>query len=240
MNTSNHYTDESVNQSETTSPPSESEKENNPYRHSRGFLPHIENKQIQFLTFRLYDSVPQKVIQQWKVLLANEEEKVRNKSFEEEERLRHLIDQYEDAGYGNCFLNDSRVASTVECALKYYDEKRYTLLRWCVMPNHVHVLIEIKTGWSLSTILSSWKSFSAHEANRLLGRNGQFWMTEYYDRYIRTAEQLMKTVTYIDYNPVKANLCNTPEEWEWGTKPEYLGRIRDYDQDLIRLDSMNN
>ena len=237
MDTSNQHTDESVKLSEKESLLSVSEKDNSPYRHSRGFLPHIENKQIQFITFRLYDSVPQKVIQQWKVLLANEKEKVRNKSFEEEERLRHLIDQYEDAGYGNCFLKDSRVASTLESTLKFFDEKRYTLLRWCIMPNHVHVLIDIKTGWSLSAILSSWKSFSAHKANRILGRNGRFWMTEYYDRYIRTAEQFMKIVNYIDYNPIKANLCKTPEEWEWRTKSEYLGRIRDYDYDLNRLEA---
>ncbi len=221
----------------TSNPHPDSENSDSPYRHSRGFLPHIENKQIQFLTFRLYDSVPKKVIQQWKVLLANEEEKVRNESFEEEERLRQLIDQYEDAGFGECFLQDSRVASIVENTLKYFDNQRYTLLRWCIMPNHVHVLIDINTRWSLSSIVNSWKSFTAHESNRILGRNGQFWMTEYYDRYIRTPEHVMKTVLYIDYNPVKAGLCKTPMEWEWSTKSEYLERIGDYDYNLNKLNN---
>lgn len=212
------------------------EKENTPYRHSRGYIPHIENKQIQFITFRLYDSVPKEVIQQWKILLASEEEKVKNKSAQEEERLRQLISQYEDSGYGQSFLKDHRVAAIVENALLHFDNERYTLLRWCIMPNHVHVLIDLKAGWNLSSILSSWKSFTAHEANRILGRSGPFWMAEYFDRFVRTAEQFMRTVTYIDYNPVKASLCKTPEEWGWQTKPTYLGRVREYDFELNRLD----
>ena len=221
---------------DTVEPINFSEKENTPYRHYRGYLPHIEHKQIQFLTFRLYDSVPKDVIQQWKVLLANEEEKVKNESVQEKERLRKLIDQYEDAGYGQSFLKDRRIAAVVEQSLLHFDNERYTLLRWCIMPNHVHVMMELKEGWTLSTMLRSWKSFTAHQANRILGRSGPFWMAEYYDRYVRTAEQFMRTVTYIDYNPEKACLSETPEEWEWRTKPEYLERIREYDFDLNRLE----
>ncbi len=205
-----------------------------PYRHERGYLPHIEHRQIQFITFRLYDSVPKKVIQQWKLLLENEKEKGSNEVAKEVARLRQLIDQYEDAGYGQCFLTDQRIASVVEDTLKYFDKKSYTLLRWCIMPNHIHVLIDLEVGQTLQNILKSWKSFTAHEANRILGRKGPFWMAEYYDRYVRTAEHFMTTVTYIDYNPVKANLCKTPEEWMWSTKDEYLERIREYDYQLVR------
>lgn len=234
------YTSENIYLSENETTASGPDHSDAPCRHSRGYLPHIENKQIQFVTFRLFDSVPKKVIQQWKLLLGNEKEKVKNESFQEELRLRQLIDQYEDAGYGQCFLNDGKVASIVEHALKHFDKKRYTLLRWCIMPNHVHVLIDLETGCTLSTILRTWKSFTAHEANRLLDRSGPFWMTDYYDRYIRTAEHFMSAVAYIDNNPVKAKLCKTPDGWRWKTSPEYLDRIREYDYQLIRSDNQEN
>jgi REP element-mobilizing transposase RayT len=52
------------------------------------------------------------------------------------------------------------------------------------MPNHVHVLIETKQGYDLSGIAHSWKSFTANKANAILERKGNFWMQEYYDRYI--------------------------------------------------------
>jgi putative DNA methylase len=82
------------------------------------------------------------------------------------------------------------------------------------MPNHVHVLIEMM-GESLSKIVHSWKSYTAHQANKLLGRNGVFWGPDYFDRYIRDEKHLNATVEYILRNPVMAGLVDDPEEWPW-------------------------
>ena len=79
------------------------------------------------------------------------------------------------------------------------------------MPNHVHVLIEVNEGWSLSRIMHGWRSYTAKEANRILGRTGRFWMEEYYDRYIRDDNHLQKTINYILNNPANAGL----DEWPW-------------------------
>ena len=95
-----------------------------PYRHCRGYLPHLENRQLQSITFRLYDSVPKEKIQQWRIQLESEEEKVCNQSEELEDKLRSMICQYEDMGCGQCFLRDSKVASLVEKALMHFDGER--------------------------------------------------------------------------------------------------------------------
>jgi hypothetical protein len=79
------------------------------------------------------------------------------------------------------------------------------------MPNHVHVLIEVNEGWSLSRIMHGWRSYTANEANRILGRTGKFWMEEYYDRYIRNDNHLQKTINYILNNPANAGL----DGWPW-------------------------
>ena len=179
--------------------------------HSRGYLPHVEDKQLQSITFRLFDSVPADIITRWK------EEADRDASGAEEAKIRQAIADYEDKGYGECFLKDCRVAEIVQNALLYYDGVRYRLIRWCVMPNHVHVLIEMNGEWSLSSILKGWKSFTAHEANKMLGRKGNFWMQEYFDRYIRNERHFQNVVQYIDNNPVKAGLVSSPEEWPWST-----------------------
>ena len=179
--------------------------------HSRGYLPHVEDKHLQSITFRLFDSVPADIITRWK------EEADRDVSGAEEAKIRQAIADYEDKGYGECFLKDCRVAEIVQNALLYYDGVRYRLIRWCVMPNHVHVLIEMNGEWSLSSILKGWKSFTAHEANKLLGRKGKFWMQEYFDRYIRNERHFQNVVQYIDNNPVKAGLVSSPEEWPWST-----------------------
>jgi len=85
------------------------------------------------------------------------------------------------------------------------------------MPNHVHVLIETITGFALSAIIHSWKSFTATKANRLLGRTGEFWMHEHYDRFIRDEKHLGVIRNYIRNNPVKAGLVKTPQEWSAGS-----------------------
>lgn len=43
------------------------------------------------------------------------------------------------------------------------------------MPTHVHVLALQLEGWPLYEVVHSWKSFTAHAANALLGRTGPFW-----------------------------------------------------------------
>ncbi len=60
------------------------------------------------------------------------------------------------------------------------------------MPNHVHAIVEMLPGSSLSEILKSWKSFSARAANAKLRRSGSFWDPDYFDRYMRDEEHLAK------------------------------------------------
>jgi 3-hydroxymyristoyl/3-hydroxydecanoyl-(acyl carrier protein) dehydratase len=55
-------------------------------------------------------------------------------------------------------------------------------------------------GWELGKTVHSWKSYTAHKANEILKRTGQFWMVDYYDRYIRDETHFLKTIKYIKNN----------------------------------------
>ncbi len=79
------------------------------------------------------------------------------------------------------------------------------------MPNHVHVVVQPMFGHELSEILHSWKSFSAHEANRVVNRDGEFWQKESYDHIIRDEDDLVRTIRYVRENPIKIGL----ENWRW-------------------------
>ncbi len=170
----------------------------------RGYLPHFENRAIQFITFRLFDSVPKELIEEWKMVLAKENDT--EGSTDVARHMHKLVDRFEDSGYGQCFLADSRVADMMEQALKHDDGKKYDLISYCIMPNHVHVMISVYEGVSLPSILHTWRSYSAHEANKILERNGDFWMKDYYDRYIRDARHYTAVAQYIKDNPAKAGL----------------------------------
>ena len=122
-----------------------------------------------------------------------------------------------DRGYGSCYLREDRIAQMVQNALLYFDGERYVLHAWVVLPNHVHVLFTPKAGHEMSEIAHAWKSFTAHEGNKALQRAGEFWQREPFDRYIRDEKHFTNAVAYIENNPVKAGLCQTPEDWRWGS-----------------------
>ena len=87
------------------------------------------------------------------------------------------------------------------------------------MPNHVHVLIQTLGEQSLARIVHSWKSYTAHRANEILGRSGTFWQREYFDRIVRDEEDLRRTIEYVIENPVKAGLRDWPWVWSAGGAP---------------------
>ena len=101
--------------------------------------------------------------------------------------------------------------------MSHFDGERYRLLAWCVMPNHVHALIETKEGFPLADVLHSWKSFTGSQANKFLNRRGEFWQREYLDRFVRNAEHYEAVVAYIEENPVKAGLAKFKTEWAWSS-----------------------
>ncbi|HCX32480.1 MAG TPA: hypothetical protein DHV08_02285, partial [Rhodocyclaceae bacterium] len=179
---------------------------------SRDYLPHIDSPGlIQSITFRLADSLPQGVLDRWSQELAGRSEADRQTA--REQRIAQWLDQ----GHGACHLQDRRIAELVEDALLHFDGERYRLLAWCIMPNHVHVLIETVPGHGLDSVLHSWKSFTAKEANRLLERTGPFWQVEYHDRFIRDDAHFANATRYIENNPVKAGLVTSGEDWRWSS-----------------------
>jgi len=188
--------------------------------HSRGYLPHFDQSNlIQSITFCLNDAVPERVIGRWKNELAWS--KRIPASDPRRIELRKRIDKYEDAGYGECWLRNDNVAAMVQETLLYFDAERYRIIAWCIMPNHVHAMPEILDGYSVSEIIHSWKSYSSHEANKILERSGTFWFREYFDRYIRDDIHLVAAIDYIENNPVKAGLVTAKEKWPWSSASKY-------------------
>jgi REP element-mobilizing transposase RayT len=110
-------------------------------------------------------------------------------------------------------MRDARIAEVVADSLRYWDAKKYRLIAWCVMPNHVHVVLRLFPGQELPKVVHSWKTYSAKMANRQLNRSGSFWQREYYDRLVRDGEELERAISYILRNPEQAGLAAWP--WAW-------------------------
>ena len=208
--------------------------------HERGYLPHCDYPGlVQFVTFRLADSMPASRRGEWEHLLAIED--VREK--------RTKLMAYLDRGVGECHLRDPRIAKLCEDAMLFFNDQRYELLAWCVMPNHVHVLVHV---WQtpLGKMVQSWKRHIATQAEpylserrsptrQVLGNDANVparraalqalrWEREYWDTFMRSEEQKRKAMRYIEGNPVKAKLCRAAEDWAFSS-----ARFRDEYRRLI-------
>ncbi len=164
-----------------------------------------------FVTFRLADSIPQEKLIQWKGelrewLMRNPEPRTAKQDEEFAELFAERFHAWLDSGLGECWLEKPELSAIVEKALRFFDGERYWLGHFVIMPNHVHATVRPLGEYDLSSILHSWKSFTAKEINSALGRHGQVWQDESFDCIVRNESQMQQFSRYIQDNPGKANL----------------------------------
>jgi len=185
--------------------------------YSRGYLPHLDSpERIQHVNFHLADSLPQELLRQF-------EAEISQIPFQEQElERRKRIEHWLDAGYGCCILKRADCANLVQSSLLHFEQIRYQLFEWVIMPNHVHVLFQPLNGWSLRPIVDSWKSFTGRRlapAMRAAGawQEERVWHREHWDRYIRDENHFDAVVKYIQNNPVKAGLVSKAADFVFGS-----------------------
>ena len=109
-------------------------------------------------------------------------------------------------------------------ALLHFRCDRYELFAACVMPDHVHFLLQpwpreqngSEQGfWRLSEIAHSVKSFTAHQINKLEQISGPVWEEEFFDRYIRSESDLREKFEYICRNPWQSGIVGSTEDYRW-------------------------
>ncbi len=164
---------------------------------SRGYLPHFDARGSQrHIVFGLADSTPNDL------------------ALDQRDALT-AYDAVLDRGIGDCALRDPVCASAIQQALLHGDGYEYRLLAWCVMPNHVHVVID--QDGDLAVIVRRWKTWSARLINGHLQRSGRVWRREYFDRFARDEKQLGVMIDYVEANPLAAGLVSIPEAWPWSS-----------------------
>ena len=180
--------------------------------HERGYLPHYDAPNVtQVATFMLTDSFPVQRRAEWEPILQEVDESLR----------RRKLEAWLDRGHGECWLRQPRMAALVETALRQFDGTRYRLQAWVLMPNHVHLIVDVRNT-PLSQLVKRWKGATARQANLVLSRSGAFWQKDYFDTRIREAAHLAQAIRYVEQNPTKAKLVRDPREWPWGS-----ARLRD-------------
>lgn len=199
-----------------------------PITRYRRHLPHWrQDGATYFVTFRLFDSLPQAKLQQLSAEI-KEWHRLHPEPTDEEweeyyNELFFKVDRWLDRGHGCCVLGEEEPQTTLANALAHFDHDRYELRSRVIMPNHVHVVVRPNREHTLEQILHSWKRYSARQVNTYMGRSGKLWQEESFDRILRDTQHLRRVVRYVEKNPGKLRKrCRfwlTPEWERWYRAP---------------------
>ncbi|MDQ6939855.1 MAG: alanine--tRNA ligase [Verrucomicrobiota bacterium] len=111
-------------------------------------------------------------------------------------------------------------------------EKKYELYAACILPDHVHLLLEPQIEkndpagdpvfYDLSEILQTLKSVSSHRINKAGDSRGQrVWENESFDRVIRSERDLEEKFHYICRNPWDAGVVKVDQDYSWLWTPDH-------------------
>ena len=187
----------------------------NPYadiRQTENRLPHWQQAgAVYFVTFRLADAIPSRLRNQWEDdrdawLRHNPQPWTAEIEREYHQRFSGAIEHWLDAGHGACLLRQHDCAKVVAETLRHFEGERVVMISFVVMPNHVHAVFVQNPEFPLEKLIRGWKGFTARQINKLLGRSGNFWQRDYFDRLVRDERHFANCVRYIRRNPEKAGL----------------------------------
>ena len=87
---------------------------------------------------------------------------------------------------------------------------------YLLMPDHIHLFARAAyDAKSLAQWLETWKSVSSRIFKSQLRVEPPFWQSDYFDRFLRCADNYSAKWDYVALNPVRQNLCARPEDWPW-------------------------
>jgi len=195
----------------------------------RRFLPHHqETGQIISLTLRLEGTLPHHIIaliQEMKSVMADKGDQLTDSlQLQLYEHYHQLLAMYDDqlgkhkpAGID---LSKPDFARVVTTAFHFYADSLYQLYAYCVMPNHIHLLIRPlpqKSGQYAKTsdIVRRIKGYTGFKLNELNNSTTTVWHPDYFDRFVRNAKDLYNLVQYILNNPHKAGLVTEQNAWPY-------------------------
>lgn len=189
-------------------------------------LPHWrQDGATYFVTFRLGDALPQEKLDFLKRLRADWElrhpEPRSKKDWENYAReFTARAERWLDQGYGACHFRERDWVNDLQERLHRFQDQRYFLSCWAIMPNHCHLVIRPFEGHLLEDLIGAMKGVSARHVNRALRTTGALWEEESYDRIIRDEEHLWRVIQYIGRNPRLAGL-EAEASWRRWIHPDW-------------------
>jgi len=162
-------------------------------------LPHFSQKnQYQFITFRTKDSTDDFILRELE------------KSTQTTKLTQYNIDKYLDNSQKGAYLH-GEIIDIIKDYLLQVDSELCEILSYSIMPNHIHIIL-IQND-ELSKIMQNIKGSLSFKINKKLGKSGQLWQKDYFDKVIRDEDQFVKTYEYVKNNALKAGLVDADKRF---------------------------
>lgn len=144
----------------------------------------------------------------------------RGASYHITSRGNHRDDIFREKADFNMYLTMMRES------LSYYEEYNYELVCYCLMTNHVHLLIRANEKETANLIRRVHSMYSRY-FNKKYNYTGHLWQDKYFAELIKDDIQMLETSRYIHLNPVKANIVKKAEEYQWSSYSMYIEKTKE-------------
>ena len=105
---------------------------------------------------------------------------------------------------------------------------------YCLMPNHVHLILVPADESGLAAFLSEAHRRYARRINAREGWRGHLWQERFYS-CVMDERHLLMAARYVELNPVRSEICQRPEQWKWSSVHAHL---KGHDDSIVKVAPM--
>ena len=120
------------------------------------------------------------------------------------------------------FFNDGDYQTYIELMSHWCRKYAVEIWGYCLMPNHIHAVVIPSDESGLATHFRALHSGYAKYINASRGWKGHLWQERFFSAVMDETHTLC-ALRYVEMNPVRAGLCDRPEEWRWSSVHANLG-----------------
>jgi len=124
------------------------------------------------------------------------------------------------------FFSEDDYAAYVDLLAEQLPLAGTEVLAYCLMPNHVHLVLVPQRADSLATLLRRTHAQYARRINREHNWQGHLWQERFHS-FVMDEDHLLAAARYVELNPVRAGLCDRVYDWRWSSVHFHLHRHSD-------------
>ncbi len=125
------------------------------------------------------------------------------------------------------FFDDEDRKFYLRLLCKYRDEWYFEIWAYCLMNNHIHLLVVPRQEESLAKGIGITNLVYTQYFNRRYNRSGRLWQNRFFSTVIEEDTYLWAVARYIENNPVRVDIVKKAEDYPWSSARAHLLKIKD-------------